>query len=84
MRHRQVQGVRLTPEEHSEIFSRVAAGDTQRVIARDIGCSERTIRRLLWRPKRTRRAPKRQASTNTRMDETLGGLRRRCIDADHG
>lgn len=48
---------RLTPEQHSAILDRIAAGETQRIVAAKVGCSERSIRRLLSQPRRKRRTP---------------------------
>lgn len=56
MRRRQARGVRLTPEEQDEILSRLSSGDTQFAVAQAVGCSERSVRRLLARPRQTRRS----------------------------
>jgi transposase, IS30 family len=49
------QGRRLRGADHEEIHRRLAAGETQIEVGAAVGCSERSIRRLInqgWQPKR--------------------------------
>ena len=68
-RWKQVQGVRLIPEEHAEILGRIASGQRQRTIAEEMGCSERSIRRLLARPRQAARPPRQWSDHRLSLDE---------------
>src|SRR5438552_2198530 len=49
------QGRHLRGADHQEIHRRLAAGETQIEVGAAVGCSERSIRRLInqgWQPKR--------------------------------
>lgn len=59
------QGIKLTSEERALIFELVAAGQRQSTIAEMIGCSDRTIRRLMARPNVVR--PRVEPKTDHRL-----------------
>ena len=50
---RKVQGVRLTLDEQGDVLRRVDAGETYESIAKGLGCSIKTVQRLVvgGRPK---------------------------------
>jgi IS30 family transposase len=56
------QGIRLTGAEHDEIHRRVQAGESYTIAAAAIGCSTRSIQRLLARGRRAKRRPRERSA----------------------
>ena len=52
------QGKHLTGKEHEEIHRRIGAGESFAKVAAAIGCSTKTIQRLLAVPKQSKRNPR--------------------------